>query len=154
MQNIEEEEEIKNNFMRLLHQMVYEWRFEELINLINVKYPSFFTSNQNIFYIIMKFSFIKIILFQHDINAAQDFYSKYLTNMGYKHNELEEKLKEVLKVPNFSLFNNGTIALLVAIKAMNLPQGSEVITTPFTFAATPHCIQWNGLKPVDRKSVV
>lgn len=74
--------------------------------------------------------------------------SKWLTNMGQKHNELESKLKDVLKVPNVSLFNNGTIALLVAIKALDLPYGSEVITTPFTFAATPHCISWNGLKPV------
>lgn len=74
--------------------------------------------------------------------------SKWLTNMGSKHNELENKLKDVLKVPNVSLFNNGTIALLVAIKALDLPYGSEVITTPFTFAATPHCIAWNGLKPV------
>ncbi len=74
--------------------------------------------------------------------------SKWLTNMGSKHNELENKLKDVLKVPNVSLFNNGTIALLVAIKALDLPYGSEVITTPFTFAATPHCISWNGLKPV------
>ncbi len=74
--------------------------------------------------------------------------SKCLTNMGSKHNELESKLREVLKVPYVSLFNNGTIALLTAIKAMDLPYGSEVITTPFTFAATPHCISWNGLKPV------
>ena len=84
MQNIDDEEEIKNKFIRLLHQMIYEWRFEDLINLINVKYPAFFASNQNIFYIITKFSFIKIILFQHDINAAQDFYSKYLTNIMKK----------------------------------------------------------------------
>ena len=74
--------------------------------------------------------------------------SKWLTNMGTKHNKLETKLKDVLNVPNVSLFNNGTIALLVAIKALDLPYGSEVITTPFTFAATPHCISWNGLKPV------
>ena len=74
--------------------------------------------------------------------------SKWLTNMGSKHNELEDKLKYILKVPNFSLFNNGTTALLIAIKALDLPYGSEVITTPFTFAATPHCIAWNGLKPV------
>lgn len=74
--------------------------------------------------------------------------SKWLANMGAKHNELETKLKDVLKVPNVSLFNNGTIALLTALKAMNLPYGSEVITTPFTFAATPHCIVWNNCKPV------
>lgn len=74
--------------------------------------------------------------------------SKWLTNMGSKHKELEEKLKEVLKVKNISVFNNGTIALLAALKVLDLPQGSEVITTPFTFAATPHCIVWNGCKPV------
>lgn len=74
--------------------------------------------------------------------------SKWLTNMGSKHNELESRLKNTLKVPQVSLFNNGTIALMVAIKALDLPYGSEVITTPFTFAATPHCIAWNGLKPV------
>ena len=76
------------------------------------------------------------------------FQSKRLTNMGEKHNLLEAKLKDVLKVKNVSLFNNGTIALLTALKALNLPYGSEVITTPFTFAATPHCISWNGLKPI------
>lgn len=74
--------------------------------------------------------------------------SKWLTNMGAKHNELETCLKSELKVPHVQLFNNGTIALLTAIKALDLPYGSEVITTPFTFAATPHCISWNGLKPI------
>lgn len=74
--------------------------------------------------------------------------SKWLTNMGAKHNELETSLKAELKVPYVQLFNNGTIALLTAIKALDLPYGSEVITTPFTFAATPHCISWNGSKPI------
>lgn len=74
--------------------------------------------------------------------------SKWLTNMGTKHNFLENQLKEVLKVKNVSLFNNGTIALLTAFKALNLPDKSEVITTPFTFAATPHCLSWNNLVPV------
>ena len=74
--------------------------------------------------------------------------SKWITNHGPKHNLLEKKLENVLKVPNVSIFNNGSIALLTALKALDLPMGSEVITTPFTFAATPHCISWNGLKPV------
>lgn len=76
------------------------------------------------------------------------FDTKWLTNMGEKHKNLEFALKNELKAKNLSLFNNGTIALLTAIKALNLPIGSEVITTPFTFAATPHSIVWNGLKPV------
>ena len=83
-----------------------------------------------------------------EIQIEDIFRSKWLTNMGIKHNELEEKLKNELKVKNLSLFNNGTIALLTALKAMDLPYGSEVITTPFTFAATPHCIVWNNCKPV------
>lgn len=74
--------------------------------------------------------------------------SKWVTNQGQRHNLFEEKLKKCLKVPNASVFNNGTIALLTALKALDLPIGSEVITTPFTFAATPHCISWNSLKPV------
>ena len=83
MENIENEE-IKIKFLRMTRQMVYEWRFEELINIINEKYPSFFNINQNLFYIIMKFNFIKIILFQHDIQAAQNFYSKCLTSIMKK----------------------------------------------------------------------
>lgn len=74
--------------------------------------------------------------------------SKWLTNHGSMHCELEENLQVVLKVRNVSVFNNGTTALLTALKALDLPQGSEVITTPFTFPATVHCIAWNGLKPV------
>jgi dTDP-4-amino-4,6-dideoxygalactose transaminase len=79
---------------------------------------------------------------------AQIWRSKRLTNMGKKHFQLEEKLKTELRVRNISIFNNGTIALLTALKALDLPIGSEVITTPFTFPATPHCISWNNLKPV------
>ncbi len=74
--------------------------------------------------------------------------SKWLTNHGDFHRELEEKLQVVLKVTNASVFNNGTTALLASLKALDLPEGSEVITTPFTFPATVHCIAWNGLKPV------
>jgi len=74
--------------------------------------------------------------------------SGWFTNMGKQHNLFEKELLEYLKIENISIFNNGTIALIVALKALNLPLGSEVITTPFTFAATPHTISWNGLKPV------
>ena len=72
--------------------------------------------------------------------------SQWLSNNGPKHQLFEKKIKRVLKVPYVSLFNNGTIALLTAIKALKLT--GEVITTPFTFPATPHCISWNNLTPV------
>lgn len=83
------------------------------------------------------------------VNELKEIWSsKRVTNAGPKHNLLEQELKKHLGVNNVSLFNNGTIALLTALKALELPYGSEVITTPFTFAATPHSIAWNGLKPV------
>ena len=83
-----------------------------------------------------------------NVELREIWESRQLTNMGKKHNLLESRLKNELKVRNLSLFNNGTTALVTAIKALDLPYGSEVITTPFTFAATPHCISWNGAKPV------
>ena len=74
------------------------------------------------------------------------FETKWLTNMGEKHQLLEEKLKEKVKVENISLFNNGHLALYTAIKKMNLT--GEVITTPFSFSSTTHAIVQNGLTPV------
>lgn len=80
--------------------------------------------------------------------AKEVYDSKWLTNMGQKHNLLEKELEKELKVPYCVLMNNGTLALLIALKNLHLPQGSEVITTPFTFAATTHSIVLNNLKPV------
>ncbi len=74
--------------------------------------------------------------------------SKWLTNMGTYHKELEEKLKKFLGVPNVSLMVNGHMALEMAIQAMDFPEGGEVITTPFTFISTTHAIVRNKLQPV------
>ncbi len=72
--------------------------------------------------------------------------SKWLSNNGKQHELLEEKIKILLNVPNISLFNNGTIALIVAVQSLRL--SGEVITTPFTFPATPHVLTWNNIKPI------
>jgi dTDP-4-amino-4,6-dideoxygalactose transaminase len=72
--------------------------------------------------------------------------SQWLTNGGPKHNQLEEKLKDYLKVPHLSLFNNGTIALITAVQSLRL--SGEVITTPFTFPATTHVLSWNNINPI------
>jgi dTDP-4-amino-4,6-dideoxygalactose transaminase len=74
--------------------------------------------------------------------------SGWFTNMGKVHDRFEKELCDYLNIDNISVFNNGTLALITALKTLNLPKGSEVITTPFTFAATPHAITWNGLNPV------
>lgn len=72
--------------------------------------------------------------------------SGWLTNNGPQHNALEEALRSTLGVPYLSLFNNGTIALMVACQSLRF--SGEVITTPFTFPATPHVLAWNNIKPV------
>ena len=72
--------------------------------------------------------------------------SRWLTNNGRQNDILEAALRQLLGVRHLSLFNNGTIALFAAIKALDLR--GEVITTPFTFPATPHALLWNAVTPV------
>lgn len=74
--------------------------------------------------------------------------SRWLTNMGVYHQQLETKLKDFLNVPEVSLMVNGHMALELAIQAFSFPEGAEVITTPFTFISTTHAIVRNHLKPV------
>lgn len=72
--------------------------------------------------------------------------SKWITNNGQFHKQLEAALKEYLGVPQVSLFTNGTLPLLTALQALRIT--GEVITTPYSFVATTHSIWWAGCKPV------
>lgn len=72
--------------------------------------------------------------------------SKWITNNGQFHKQLENALAEYLKVPFISLFTNGTLPLLTALQALRVT--GEVITTPYSFVATTHSIWWNGCRPV------
>ena len=72
--------------------------------------------------------------------------SKWITNNGSFHKQLEKELAAYLKVPYISLFTNGTLPLLTAMQALRIT--GEVITTPYSFVATTHSIWWNGCKPV------
>lgn len=72
--------------------------------------------------------------------------SKWITNMGQFHNQLEKALAEYLHVPYVCLFTNGTLPLMTALQALRIT--GEVITTPYSFVATTHSIWWNGCKPV------
>lgn len=74
--------------------------------------------------------------------------SRWLTNMGVKHQRLEQELKNYLDAPQLTLFTNGHLALEGILQAFHFPAGREVITTPFTFASTTHAIVRNGLTPV------
>jgi dTDP-4-amino-4,6-dideoxygalactose transaminase len=71
---------------------------------------------------------------------------QWLTNNGPLVNELELKLKEYLNLSHLLYLNNGTIALQIAIKALELK--GEIITTPFSYVATTSSIVWEGCQPV------
>lgn len=72
--------------------------------------------------------------------------SKIVTNGGVFHKKLEAALCEYLGVKYLSLCSNGTLGLVMALKALGVK--GEVITTPYSFVATAHALLWNGLQPV------
>ena len=72
--------------------------------------------------------------------------SRWLTNMGIKHQTFEKELCKYLDVENAVVLTNGHMALEMTLQALNLH--GEVITTPYTFASTTHAIVRNGLTPV------
>ena len=71
---------------------------------------------------------------------------RILTNNGPFHKQLEQALCEYLGVEHLSLFANGTLALVAALRALHIT--GEVITTPFSFVATSHSLLWNNNTPV------
>ena len=72
--------------------------------------------------------------------------NKILTNGGPFHQELEKQLSDYLEVEHVSLFTNATVALVIALQALDLK--GEIITTPYSFIATSHSLMWNKIKPV------
>jgi len=72
--------------------------------------------------------------------------SRWLTNDGELVQLLQKEMERYLRVGNLALVANGTLALHLALRACHLK--GEVITTPFTFAATTNVILWEGLAPV------
>ena len=72
--------------------------------------------------------------------------NQWLTNNGPLVKEYEDNLKRFLKVSKLLYVTNGTIALQLAIKALEL--SGEIITTPFSYVATTTSIIWEGCAPV------
>lgn len=88
-------------------------------------------------------------LYEEYIEAIKPLWdTRWLTNMGTYHKQLERMLKNYLGVPELSLMVNGHMSLELAIQMMGFPEGAEVITTPFTFISTTHAIVRNRLQPV------
>ncbi|WAC04321.1 MAG: UDP-4-amino-4,6-dideoxy-N-acetyl-beta-L-altrosamine transaminase [Methanoregula sp.] len=85
---------------------------------------------------------------QDDIDAVVRVLKSDWLTTGPAVDEFEKKLCSYTKGKYAVAVNSGTSALDVAVQALQIPQGSEVISTPFTFAATNNALLYNGLKPV------
>ena len=72
--------------------------------------------------------------------------SKIISNNGPFHLKFENEICKYLDVPYTSLVSNGTIGLIIALKALGIK--GEVITTPYSFVATSHSLLWNNIKPI------
>ncbi|MDR3569105.1 MAG: DegT/DnrJ/EryC1/StrS family aminotransferase [Syntrophobacteraceae bacterium] len=72
--------------------------------------------------------------------------NRWLTNDGPILKRFTGQLCNAFETDNLCLFNNGTLALQIALQGMEI--SGEVITTPFTFVATTHALFWNKIRPV------
>lgn len=88
-------------------------------------------------------------LFDEYIEEIKELWdSHWLTNMGVKHQKLQKELEELLGIEHVLLYTNGHLALEGIWEAFDFPEGSEVITTPFTFCSTSNAFVRKGLIPV------
>ena len=83
-----------------------------------------------------------------DIQAVSDVLTSDWLTTGPKIPEFEKSICDYCECQNAVAVNSGTSALDIAIQSLDLPKGTEVITTPFTFAATSNALLYNGLIPV------
>jgi len=85
---------------------------------------------------------------EDDVRAVIDvLHSDWLTT-GPKVEEFERSICDYCGCQHAVAVNSGTSALDIAIQSLEFPKGTEVITTPFTFAATSNALLYNGLVPV------
>ncbi|MDA8101126.1 MAG: DegT/DnrJ/EryC1/StrS family aminotransferase [Nitrospiraceae bacterium] len=85
--------------------------------------------------------------FEEFCRGLQDIWdSRWLTNDGPVLKRFTRDLCSFFETENICLFNNGTLALQIALQGMGI--SGEVITTPYTFVATTHALFWNKIRPV------
>ena len=88
------------------------------------------------------------IIGQEEIKAVEEVLKSGMLAQGEAVKSFEDGFAAYLGVKNAIAVNNGTVALDLAIKALDLEPGSEIITPAFTFIATANCALYQGLRPV------
>ena len=85
---------------------------------------------------------------EEEINAVVEVLKSGMLTSGKEVKEFEKEFAQYLGVKHAVAVANGTAALDVALKALKIKPGDEVITTPFTFIASANAILFQGAKPV------
>ena len=90
----------------------------------------------------------KPIIYEEEIRAVEEVLRTGMLAQGEAVRRFENDFSEYIGINNAIAVSNGTAALDLALKALGIKQGDEVITTPFTFIATANSILFQGAKPV------
>jgi perosamine synthetase len=90
----------------------------------------------------------KPIIGQDEIKAVGDVLASGMLTQGESVKRFEEAFSDYLGVQHSIAVNNGTVALDLALKALDLKQGDEVVSPAFTFIATANSVLYQGLRPV------
>lgn len=85
---------------------------------------------------------------KNDIGAVLQVLKSGWLSLGPKYKEFEREVSNYAKVKHASAVSSGTAGLHLAVKALDLKKGDEVITTPFSFIASSNCLLYEGIKPV------
>jgi UDP-4-amino-4,6-dideoxy-N-acetyl-beta-L-altrosamine transaminase len=85
---------------------------------------------------------------EEDINEVANVLRSNWITTGPKIKEFEDALCAYIGCKYCVAVNSGTSALDIAVQSLDLPVGSEIITTPFTFVATSNAIIYNNHKPI------
>ncbi len=85
---------------------------------------------------------------QEELREVQSSLENQWMGIGPKTRQFEEAFSKRLNLPSFTLLNSGSNSLLMAVKLLDLPKGSEVILPSFTWISCAHSILLAGLKPV------
>ena len=84
---------------------------------------------------------------EYEFYVRQIFDSHHLTNQGMLLQKFERSMSSFLNVDHFQYVTNGTVALQLALDALDIKDG-EIITTPFSYVATTSSILWERCTPV------
>ena len=96
----------------------------------------------------MKIRLSKPYIGKEEIDAVVEVLQSGTLSLGPKLSEFEKMFASYIGVKYAVAVNSGTSGLHLIVKALNIKEGDEVITTPFSFVASANCILFEGAKPV------